>query len=122
MDKEFGSRVAAAGGIEAVVSAMKLHKSEASVQRIACGALLNIAFDPENQTQAAYCRKTLSSDAPGGPVRWNPQYGIGVPSSPGPPSTGGQAGSPLEGPAGWAPRYVQRKRFPTERLAPETLF
>ena len=36
--------------IEAVLVSMTDHAGEVTVQRIACGAILNIAFDAQNQT------------------------------------------------------------------------
>ena len=48
------SKIAEAGGIEAVVSAMmKAHKASVLVQQQACWALSNVAFNAGNQVKIA---------------------------------------------------------------------
>jgi len=46
-------KIAAAGGIVAIVAAMSAHKMSAGVQEQACGALKSISFNDDNEIKVA---------------------------------------------------------------------
>jgi len=51
-DDENNRRAGAAGGVEAVVEALKAHSADARVQEEGCVALCNICYDDENKRRA----------------------------------------------------------------------